>query len=136
MNIRDIEDKIIEKLKEEIPELLVRGFPDKPAEFLLLHPIGAILIHYQGGNYSKSQSLGYVNQTKTAEFSITIVTRNLRSNAGAYELLDSVRAILTGYRIDGCSQLTPVKENFISENKGIWQYAINFSLTLPCIQIY
>lgn len=49
MNIRDIEDKIIEKLKEEIPELLVRGFPDKPSEFLLLHPIGAILIHYQGG---------------------------------------------------------------------------------------
>lgn len=136
MNIRDIEDKIIEKLKEKIPELLVRGFPDKPSEFILLHPIGAILIHYQGGNYSTTQSLGFINQVKTAEFSITIVTRNLCSNAGAYELLDKVRSILTGFEIDGCSELTPTKENFISENKGIWQYAINFSLTVPCIQIY
>lgn len=136
MNIRDIEDEIIEKLKEKIPELLVRGFPDKPSEFILLHPIGAILIHYQGGNYSTTQSLGFINQVKTAEFSITIVTRNLRSNAGAYELLDKVRSILTGFEIDGCSELTPTKENFISENKGIWQYAINFSLTVPCIQIY
>ena len=136
MNIRDIEDEIIEKLKEKIPELLVRGFPDKPSEFMLLHPIGAILIHYQGGNYSTTQSLGFINQIKTAEFSITIVTRNLRSNAGAYELLDKVRSILTGFEIDGCSELTPTKENFISENKGIWQYAINFSLTVPCIQIY
>ena len=136
MNIRDIEDKIIEKLKEKIPELLVRGFPDKPSEFILLHPIGAILIHYQGGNYSTTQSLGFINQVKTAEFSITIVTRNLRSNAGAYELLDKVRSILSGFEIDGCSELTPTKENFISENKGVWQYAINFSLTIPCIQIY
>ena len=124
MNIRDIEDEIIEKLKEKIPELLVRGFPDKPSEFMLLHPIGAILIHYQGGNYSTTQSLGFINQIKTAEFSITIVTRNLRSNAGAYELLDKVRSILTGCEIDGCSELTPTKENFISENKGIWLYKV------------
>ncbi len=136
MNIREIEDKIIEKLKEGIPELLVRGFPEKPSEFILLHPLGALLIHYQGANYSTTQSLGFVNQVKTAEFSITVVTRNLRSNDGAYELLDKVRILLTGYQINGCSEFTPVKENFISENSGIWQYAINFSLSVPCIQIY
>jgi hypothetical protein len=136
MNIKDIEDKIIARLKEEIPEVLIRPFPDKPSEFILLHPLGAILIHYQGANYSTTQSLGFVNQIKTAEFSITIVTRNLRSNEGAYELLDTVRLALTGYEIEGCSELTPIKENFISETKGIWQYAINFSLSVPCIQIY
>lgn len=136
MNIKDIEDKIIERLKEEIPEVLIRPFPDKPSEFILLHPLGAILIHYQGANYSTTQSLGFVNQIKTAEFSITIVTRNLRSNEGAYELLDTVRLALTGYEIEGCSELTPIKENFISETKGIWQYAINFSLSVPSIQIY
>ena len=71
MNIKDIEDKIIERLKEEIPEVLIRPFPDKPSEFILLHPLGAILIHYQCANYSTTQSLGFVNQIKTAEFSIT-----------------------------------------------------------------
>lgn len=136
MNIKDIEDQILTKLQAELPEILIRSFPEKPSEFILLHPLGAILIHYQGANYSSTKSLGFVNQVKTAEFSITIVTRNLRSNSGAYELLDSVRAILTGFQIKDCSELVPIKESFISETAGIWQYSINFSLTVPNIQLY
>lgn len=136
MSIRDIENNIIEKLKSEIPELLVQGFPDKPSEFVLIHPLGAILVHYQGGNYSSTNALGFISQENKKEFSLTIVTRNLRSNAGVYEYLDKIKEILTGYEIDGCSKLVPVKDNFISENSGIWQYAINFALTTPNLQLY
>lgn len=136
MNIREIENSIIDKLKTEFPELLVEGFPDKPSEFILLHQIGALLIHYQGSNFSNSDSLGYVFQTNKKEFSITLVTRNLHSNNGAYEYLDKVRMVLTGFQPDECSKLMPVKDFFISENKGIWQYGINFSLTSVNIENY
>lgn len=134
MNIRFIENAIIDKLKDSFPEVLVDGFPDKPSEFILLHSIGALLVHYQGSNYTSSEALGFVTQTSQKEFSITIVTRNLHSNNGAYEYLDKVKAVLTGFKIDECTSLIPTKDFFISENKGIWQYGINFTLKTQNIQ--
>lgn len=134
MNIREIENSIIEKLKSTFHEVLVQGFPDKPSEFILLHPIGALLVHYQGSNYTNSNALGFISQENKKEFSITIVTRNLRENQGSYEYLDKVKSILTGFEPDGCSKLMPTKDFFISENKGIWQYGINFTLTASNVQ--
>lgn len=134
MNIRAIENQIIAKLKSSFTELLVQGFPEKPSEFILLHAIGAILVHYQGSNYTSSSALAFISQENKKEFSITIVTRYLRENNGAYEYLDKVKSILTGFKIEGCSQLYPTKDFFISENGGIWQYGINFVLTTQNVQ--
>ena len=134
MNIRNVENAIIERLQTSFPEILVDGFPDKPSEFILLHPIGALLVHYQGSNYTTTQALGFVTQVNQKEFSITIVTRNLRNNNGAYEYLDKVKAELSGFQINECTSLIPTKDFFISENKGIWQYGINFTLKTQNIQ--
>ena len=134
MNIRNVENAIIERLQTSLPEILVDGFPDKPSEFILLHPVGALLVHYQGSNYTTTQALGFVTQVNQKEFSVTIVTRNLRNNNGAYEYLDKVKAELSGFQIDECTSLIPTKDFFISENKGIWQYGINFTLKTQNIQ--
>ena len=134
MNIRTIENSIIETLKQNFPELLVQGFPDKPSEFRLLHPTGALLIHYQGSNYTNTQALGFVTQENKKEFSVTVITRNLRANNGAYEFIDKVKAVLSGFKIDECTSLLPTKDYFISENAGIWQYGINFTLITQNIQ--
>lgn len=134
MNIRNVENVIIERLQTSFPEILVDGFPDKPSEFILLHPVGALLVHYQGSNYTSTQALGFVTQVNQKEFSITVVTRNLRNNNGAYEYLDKVKAELSGFQIDECTSLIPTKDFFISENKGIWQYGINFTLKTQNIQ--
>ena len=134
MNISEIENSIIEKLKPNFSNLLVQGFPEKPQEFTLLHPLGAILVHYRGGNYSTTDALGFISQDKKMDFALTIVTRNLRSNNGAYEVLDKIKQVLCGYKIVGCSKLTPVKEGFLSEISGIWQYEITFTLTAPSVE--
>jgi len=134
MSINEIENEIVDRIKSKISDLHIEGFPDKPSEFKLTHPTGAILVHYQGGSYSDSKSVGCIYQDKKLEFSITVVTRNLRNYKGAYFYLDKVRQILTGFRPIGCTKMQPVKEDFISENNGIWQYAINFSLTTPTIE--
>jgi len=135
VNIETIESQIIEKLKSKLTDLLVDSFPEKPQEFVFTHPKGAILVHYQGGNYSNSESVGAIFQTKKMEFALTIVTRNLRTkDACAYALLEQVKSILTGFQIDGCSKMSPTKEGFLSENNGIWQYSINFEFTTPSIE--
>lgn len=135
MNIETIENKIIEKLKSKLTDLLVDAFPEKPQDFVFTHPKGAVLVHYQGGNYGNTESVGAIFQNKKMEFAITLVTRNLRTkNSGAYELLDEVKSILTGFQIDGCSKMHPTKEGFLSENNGVWQYSINFEFTTPSIE--
>ena len=134
MNIRDIENSIIDKLKETFPEVLTLGFPDNPSEFILTHPVGALLVHYHGSNYTNSDALGFISQENRKEFSITVVTRNLRNNSGAYEYIDKVKSALTGFEIEGCTKLMPSKDFFISENGGIWQYGINFTLTTPNVE--
>lgn len=134
MNIETIENKIIEKLKSKLTDLLIESFPEKPQEFIFTHPKGAILIHYQGGSYGSSQSVDVIFQQKKMEFALTIVTRNLRTNSGAYALLEEIKSILTGFKIDGCSKMYPTKEGFLVENNGIWQYTINFELTTPSIE--
>ena len=68
------------------------------------------------------------------EFGVTVVTRNLRSNCGTYETLEKVKTVLSGYKILSCSKLMPTKENFISEQNGIWQYEILFTLTTPSVE--
>ena len=139
MRIKEIENLIIERLKNKIKDVQIQGFPEKPSEFRLIHPIGALLVHYQGANYSEPKSLGCIVQDKKFEFSITVVMKNLRSpqdaHQGAYDYIDAVNQTLTGYRIDGCSKMYPVKEDFIGEDNGIWQYGITFALTSQNIEM-
>lgn len=134
MRIDAIENSIIEHLKASLKDLHIEGFPEKPDQFNLIHPKGAILVHYQGANYSPTNSTSSIIQEKKLVFSATAVMRHLRSNDGAYEVLDKVRELLTGFKIDNCSKISMIKENFLSENAGIWQYAINFSLIAQNIE--
>lgn len=134
MRINEIENSIIEHLKANLAELHIEGFPEKPDQFNLLHSKGAVLVHYQGASYSPTNSTSSIVQEKKLEFSATVVMRHLRSNDGAYEVLDRVRELLTGFKINGCTKISMLKESFLSENAGIWQYAINFTLTAQNIE--
>ena len=134
MNIREIENAIIERLKGGIQDLHVEGFPEKPAEFKLIHPKGAVLVHYQGSNYSEPKSLGCIYQERKLEFSITVIIKHLRSHDGAYDYLDIVRQALTGFKPENCSKMYPLKEYFLAEDNGIWQYSINFAMTTTAIE--
>ncbi|MDI1471926.1 hypothetical protein THER_1648 [Thermodesulfovibrio sp. N1] len=134
MTIADIEQAIIDRLKTKIQGLEITGFPEKPKEYRLLHPKGALLVSYAGSTFSEPQSVNAIVQERKMEFDITVAMRHLRTHEGAYAYLDAVRIALTGYRITGCSKMYPVKEQFLSEDNGIWQYSITFTLTAPAVE--
>lgn len=135
MDIETIENQIVEKLKSKITDLYIDSFPDKPQEYTFTHPKGAVLVHYQGGSYGNISSFDAVVQQKKMEFSLTLITRNLRTkDSGAYSLLEAIKSTLAGFQINGCSKMYPTKEGFLAENNGIWQYTINFELTTPSIE--
>ncbi|MBR1681517.1 hypothetical protein IJ707_06995, partial [bacterium] len=81
-----------------------------------------------------TEALGFVTQENRKEFGITVITRNLRSHNGAYDYIDKVKSAISGFKIDECTSLIPTKDYFISENKGIWQYGVNFTLKTQNIQ--
>ena len=119
MNIREIENLIVEKLQQNFSDFQVIGFPEKPQEYILLHPIGAILVHYRGGSYSSTNSINFLSQDKKMEFGVTVVTRNLRSNSGSYETLDKIKNVLCGYKIAGCTKLTPTRKLHIRTKRNL-----------------
>lgn len=135
MTITEIEEAILIRLKAKIQGLQIEGFPEKPYEYKLIHPKGALLVSYAGSTYSEPKSTDIVVQDRKMEFDITVVIRNLRTYEGAYAYLETVRIALTGYRIKGCSKIYPVKEVFVSEDAGIWQYVITLALTMPVVEI-
>ena len=135
MTIADMEKTIIERLKDRISGVEVIAFPEKPAEYKLLHHKGAILVSYRGSSFSEPRATDVVVQERKVELDIVVVMRHLRSHEGAYAYLDAVRTILTGFRLPGCSKMYPLREEFISEEGGIWQYAITFAFTMPAIEL-
>lgn len=134
LTIANIEKAIIERLKTKIKGLEIIGFPERPAEYRLIHPKGAILVSYAGATYSEPQSVNAIVQERKMEFDVTVVMRHLRTHEGAYQYLEDVRRALSGYRISGCSKMYPLRERFLSEENGIWQYNITFAIIVPAVE--
>jgi hypothetical protein len=126
MAINTIEQAIITQLETYITTLQVEGFPDKPSEYRLLHPTGAILVSYNGSNFSTPEGAGFILQTQNLEFSITVIVRNLRDKNGAYSHIDSIISTLTGFSPGGCGKMYPTTVTFLNESNGIWQYGMTF----------
>ncbi len=129
MNIEALENKIIEKLKGKLTDLLVDAFL-KNHKILFLLILKVLFWFITKVDLRENiECVGAVFQNKKMEFAITLVTRSLRTKySGAYELLDEVKSILTGFQIDGCSKMHLTKEGFLSENNGVWQYSIILNL--------
>lgn len=123
--VQQLESAIEAKLKAALPELEVAQFPEKPEEYQLLHPLGAVLVQYEGSAYGSNKvSTGAVAQVRTARFAITVLLRNLRGAAGCYEIMQRINTALHGLVIAGAiSAVSLVAEHFVSETEGVWCYA-------------
>jgi phage gp37-like protein len=128
MNIKDVEDAIINRLKSSITDLQIEGFPEDFDQYQFIHPKGAILVAYSGSDYTKSAVLDRISQVQTLHFDILLISRGLRTHTGAYAYLDSIRASLTGYQPTGLSKIWLTKEEFVDEQTGIWRYSISVSV--------
>lgn len=131
--IKQIEDAIIARLSAEIPGYEVRSFPEKPAEFRLTHPKGAVLAAYSKGTFGRSQSTDdTTRQQRRMEFDLFMVVKNLREHGGAYELLDAVRLALTGWGRDLLGgAFFPVSEGFQDAGNGVWTYRLTMAVIIP-----
>lgn len=121
-----LEFAVIARLQVRIPELAVDAFPDNPEKYRLNHPIGALLVRYNGSKYGGVSDTDAVLQERTMVVEVTLVFRSLNGKDGVYAYLEAVRRALAGYRIPAFSKLKPVRDEFVSQGGGEWRYAIDF----------
>jgi len=119
IEIAALETEIVAKISAYATTVNVEVFPEDVAKYRMTHPVGAILVAYDGRNYNNAQ----VNQQLVSlRFSVIVLTRNLRSHSGAYAILDNA--------LDGATAagLIPISENFIKYEDGIWYFEQKYSL--------
>ena len=109
------------------PALEVRGWPDKPNDYRMQHPVGAVLVTYAGDKLTAEDSHPHVHE-QVIDWRITLMARNLREHTGIYELVEKARTALLGYsppHVTGTMRGGNVEYSDYSE--GVWTYTISVS---------
>lgn len=157
MNTLPIIDAVVLRLRKKLPALQVEYFPEKPADYHLTHPHGAVLVNYVSSTFGSVEDLGTVLQPQahplgslllshanpkfavmddlgavlqpqTIMLSATIVLQQLNGRYGAVDILDAVRQALGGFVPPNCCRrIWLVRDQFLGEVGGFWQYVIDFS---------
>lgn len=120
-------DAVVERLKVKLPQLAVEYFPDRPAEYRLNHPRGALLVSYLGSQFDTTVDVTYIAQPRTVKLSVTVILRQLNGKGGAVDVVDAVRQTLVGSRPPDCRKVWAVSEKFLGETAGLWQYAVDLA---------
>ena len=120
-------DAVVERLKVKLPQLAVEYFPDRPAEYRLNHPRGALLVSYLGSQFDTTVDVTYIAQPRTVKLSVTVILRQLNGKGGAVDVVDAVRQALVGFRPPDCRKVWAMSEKFLGETAGLWQYAVDLA---------
>lgn len=134
-----IEDSVIARLEQKTAKrVLVQPYPDNPEIYEPTHPVGALLVRYDSGEYSDTKDTGIVLQDRDMLWEITLAMWSLRGKGagqGLYSYIEATRIALTGWRPPNCLlKMTPVDEGYVNraayglKNKAqrLWQYQITF----------
>ena len=113
------------RLAAKLPGLAVEYFPDRPDEYRLNHPKGALLVSYLGSRFGDVADIEIVAQERTAKFSVTVLLRQLNGNGGALDISGQVILALAGFRAPDCKKMWIVAERYLGETAGLWQYAVD-----------
>lgn len=126
MSLLALEEAVITQLKAASLGVTVEPYPDRPADYGLLDPVGAALVVIGSSRYSPAAN--QFGQERRTRIVITLLMRNLRTHAGAYGLMDAVQEALLGWMPTGggWQPLVAISDQFVAEEAGVWQYDMVF----------
>ncbi|MDK4536454.1 Gp37 family protein [Kingella negevensis] len=121
---RPIIDAVATHLQAAIPWVSVDVFPENPADYQFIHPVGAVLVGYQSSKFTKLESLGLIAQQRDVVLHLTVIGSHLHGDDGALAILDEVRLAIVGFKPPNCLPCSLLQERFLSEDAGAWQYEL------------
>jgi gp37 protein len=117
-------DALRDHLQQAIPWVQVDEFPERPADYQFIHPVGAVLVAYQSSQFTAIEGLGNIAQQRNITLQLTVIGASLHGDSGALAILDEVRLAIVGFAPPNCLPCHLIREQFLSENAGAWQYAL------------
>ena len=117
-------DALRDHLQQAIPWVQVDEFPERPADYQFIHPVGAVLVAYQSSQFTAIEGLGHIAQQRNITLQLTVIGASLHGDSGALAILDEVRLAIVGFAPPNCLPCHLIREPFLSENAGAWQYAL------------
>lgn len=119
-----------------LADFQVEPWPEKPENYSLDSPNGALLIAYKGSNYGGPIPSDVVAQNRAMEFEIRILVRSLRDHSGGYSVIEEVRKAITGWVPEGATRSAyPTKDGFLSEENGIWTFVVDIAVPTLSVQM-
>jgi hypothetical protein len=145
IDIATIETAIVARLRTMVTAIEIAHFPDSPKSYRLTHRIGAALVVYRGSEYGKIEDTASIIQERKMEFDVTVLVRDLgwsvggspgATSPGAYAILETIRAALTGYQVPGARKIYMVREKFVERDAdgGVWMYLLTIALSTMAIE--
>jgi hypothetical protein len=145
LDIATLEAAILSQLQAQINQIEIAHYPAEPESYRLTHRIGAALVRYDGCSYDKPMDVAAIVQTRRLRFAIRLLVRDLGWNyggeadgtsPGAYSLMESIRAALTGFQPGGCSKAYPITERFIRRDQqgGVWIYESTYGFSTIAVE--
>lgn len=117
-------ESLLQYLQSRFPHLAVEYFPEKPDDYRLNHPHGALLLSYGGSKYAPSADTAIVTQEEAISFAVTVVMRRLNGRDGAVDVADQVGRALLGFHPVDCAQVWLSAARFLGQQAGLWQYQV------------
>lgn len=123
--IEQLETKLVELLTAEL-KVSVKLFPVNPSKYSMPSALGEVLVRYVGRS-PKEKSLDGAFGMKQLNFKLSFVFRKLRGESSLYETLEQVRAFLENNRLEGSEPIEFLKEGFVTESAGVWEFQQDYS---------
>lgn len=150
--IEQVETALVARLAEAFtipgkphPIVDVLAWPSDPRTFKMQHPVGACMVIYRGLTDDDRSAMAGQRVEQEASYEIGILARTLREHqppqgasqgagTGAYDLLNTCRKALMGWRVPVASGVTKVqKDAFDDYVEGVWGYTIRLTVPLMCV---
>lgn len=126
MITRELLEAIVARLKVKVPGMAVELFPERPEEYRLNHPAGAILVSYNSSRFDTTTDMSFVVQPRMTVVSLNVLRRQLNGNTGILDVMDAVRLALVGFKPPNCRRkIWAIQEKYLGETAGVWQYALD-----------
>lgn len=122
-------NEILEAVRARLEALPLSAefWPEDEKDYYLAHPTGAALVGYAGASYGPSRDAGVVIQRREISLPVILVFRQLNGPDGAVDMVDRVRALLTGFRPPDCGRMRMSVERFAGQASGLWWYELDFA---------
>lgn len=118
------EGEIIASLSSSLNNCAVREYPEKPKDYFLKHPVGEVLVRYDGTTFGDSD-VSESSQEMEVRIELILVFKNLRNNTGLYATMNDIRNSLFGKRLtNSISGIQFEREDLIGEEKGVWEMGL------------